>query len=98
MTDLDELKAFVKATPDPSCAHMDWPGAVLDLIEQLEKAEADNDRLREALKPFAKIKYKDRKLGAVAPRGDRETETVEIQLRFLRRARAEHAKGGKDND
>ena len=63
MTDLDELKAnaiaalmaFVKVAPDPSCAHMDWPGAVLDLIERLETAEADNDRLREALKPFAKL-------------------------------------------
>ena len=41
MTDLDELKAFVEAAPDPSCAHMDWPGAVLDLIERLEKAESD---------------------------------------------------------
>ncbi len=48
MTDLDELKAFVKVAPDPSCAHMDWPGAVLDLIERLEKAEAEIAEWKEA--------------------------------------------------
>lgn len=53
MTDLDELKAFVKAAPDPSCAHMDWPGAVLDLIDRVEKAHGRISELEAALKPFA---------------------------------------------
>lgn len=55
--------------------------------EELTTLRAKCEEMREALRPFAKIGYKDRHLGAVAPRCDRETETVTVQLRFLRRAR-----------
>ena len=77
---------------DGICSNQDAAFIAAANPQTITALVAEVRRLREALGPFAKIKYKDRNLGAVAPRGDRETETVSIQLRFLRRAREAYAK------
>lgn len=57
-------------------------------IAELEKAVVD---LREALGPFARIDFKQRLLGAIGDRGDWDLETIDVQLRFLRKARKVYA-------
>lgn len=57
-------------------------------IAELEKVVVD---LREALGPFARINFKQRLLGAIGDRGDWDLETIDVQLRFLRKARKVYA-------